>query len=67
MAAGMPFVHSFRLGDVVGPKFVAEIASKSGDTAGLPVEEGVCRGGGEGLAEEPMGLSFPFLRRSQKQ
>jgi len=68
MAAGIPpFVQSFKLGGVPDAKFVAEIASRSGDTPGLPFEEGVWTVGGEGLAEEPMGLNFPLLWRCQKQ
>lgn len=61
MAAGTsPLAHSFLLGDVpVVAKLVGEIALNSGDVPGLPFEEGVCTAGGEGLAEEPTGLSFP--------
>lgn len=59
-AAGIPFVHSLRLGEALVAKLVEEIASRSGDVPRLPFEEGVCTVGGEGLAEEPTGLFFSF-------
>lgn len=42
IAAGIPpFAHSLMLGEVAVAKFVAETASRRGDTPGLPFEEGV--------------------------
>lgn len=63
--AGPPLVHSFMLGDILVANEVVDTASSMGDAAVGPFEGGYegfrsgdWRGGGEGLGDGPLGLSF---------
>jgi len=65
MPAGPPLAQSFMLGDMLVANEVVDTASSRGDAPCRPFAEGyeglisgLWRGGGEGLGEGPLGLSF---------